>query len=118
MKKYLLLTVIINLLITGSALAMVQIKQFSDVEKGSYYETAVDNMVHKGVVQGYNDGLFHPYDYVNRAQAVTMMDRYDEQLLARIKYLEDMLCKGFNANSSSDAAFTTAYQQICEAPAV
>lgn len=118
MKKYILLSVVINLLITGSALAMVQIKQFSDVEKGSYYETAVNSMVYKEVVQGYDDGLFHPYDYVNRAQAVTMLNRYDEQLNARVKYLENMLCNGFTANSSTNANFTEAYQQICEAPAV
>jgi hypothetical protein len=118
MKKTILIAVGINLLITGFAMASVYVTQFADVKTDSYYKASVDNMVFKGVVKGYNDGLFHPDDAVTRAQAVTMLDRYDEQLLARITYLENMLCKGFNASSSTDASFTEAYQKICEAPAV
>ena len=118
MKKAIVALVAANLLVSGLALASVAIKQFPDVEKGSYYQTAVDNMVFKGVVQGYSDGKFHPGDYVNRAQAVTMLDRYDQQLVARNKYLQTILCRGFTKNTSPDAQFAEAYQQICEAPAV
>lgn len=118
MKKLLIVAVMANLLISGLALASVAIKQFGDVEKGSYYEGAVDNMVYKGVVKGYDDGFFHPNDLVSRAQVVTMLDRYDQQLEARNDYLEKILCNGFTSGSSNDASFVKAYQQICEAPVV
>ncbi|MFA5830104.1 MAG: S-layer homology domain-containing protein [Candidatus Gracilibacteria bacterium] len=114
MKKTIILTVLINLMITGTALALVQIKQFSDVEKGSFYSTAVDNMVYQGVVKGYDDGLFHPNDGVNRAQAVTMLDRYDQNLKdTEIKYLKTMVCTGFNENTGSYPDYKAAYQKLC-----
>lgn len=101
----------------GSALAYFDVKHFDDVETTSYYSNAVDRMVFKSVIQGYDDGLFHPNDAVNRAQAVTMLYRYDQQLQQRIDYLEDLLCNGFDANSSSNSNFTQAYTEVCEAPA-
>ena len=114
MKKTIILTILINLLISGTALALVQIKQFSDIEKGSYYSTAVDNMVLEGVVKGYDDGLFHPRDSVNRAQAVTMFDRYDQNLKnTDLKYLKTLVCTGFNQNTNSNNDYQLAYQKLC-----
>lgn len=116
MKKFLLWSVLLNLVISGSVYAAVQVKQFADVEAGSYYDTAVDSMVNAGVVKGYDDGLFHPYDAVNRAQAVTMFDRYDQKLEKRIDYLEAMICNGMDKDSYTTEKAKEAFQVICVAP--
>lgn len=128
MKKFLILSLLINLAVTGSVLAAVQIKQFADVENGSYYDTAVDRMVNLGVVKGYEDGLFHPNDMVNRAQAVTMLDRYDTSLKPWIEDLSTLVCLGMSENSykdshpgsayssDSDADYKALYKKECQAP--
>lgn len=114
MKKIIIVSALINLLVTGTALALVQIKQFSDVDKGSYYSSAVDNMVNKGVIKGYYDGLFHPNDNINRAQAVTMFDRYDQNLKnTELEYLKTMVCTGFNEDTGSYPDYKAAYQKLC-----
>ena len=49
--------------------------QFTDVEKGSYYEKAVAWAVEKGITKGISDTLFAPKQTVTRGQSVTFLAR-------------------------------------------
>ena len=49
---------------------------FPDVPAGSFYEKALGWAVGKGIVRGYNDGLFHPDEPVSRAQLAALLRRY------------------------------------------
>lgn len=46
---------------------------FSDVEEGSPYFVSISYLEKFGIVNGYNDGTFKPYDDVNRAEALKML---------------------------------------------
>ena len=54
---------------------------FPDIEQGSYYDLPVLSMVRKGVVKGYDDGRFDPHGFVTRGQVVTMLHRYDREVV-------------------------------------
>ncbi len=49
---------------------------FADVESGSWYEGAVNWGVANGVVTGYDDQTFGPYDAITRQDFITMLVRY------------------------------------------
>lgn len=51
------------------------VKRFSDIEKGSWYETAVNAMCSSGIVNGYEDNTFRPDKEITRAEFVTMLMR-------------------------------------------
>ncbi|MCQ2433121.1 MAG: DUF3089 domain-containing protein, partial [Clostridia bacterium] len=53
---------------------------FADVAEGSWYEKAVIWAAGKGIILGYDDGLFHPEDDLTREQFVTMLYRYAQYL--------------------------------------
>ena len=48
---------------------------FTDVEAGSWYETAVYWAAGNGIVNGYEDGTFRPDTKINREEMCVMMDR-------------------------------------------
>ena len=48
---------------------------FKDVPANSWFYEFVQDGYTKGIVRGYDDGLFHPYDTVSKAQALTMLAR-------------------------------------------
>jgi hypothetical protein len=48
---------------------------FYDVKKDSWYSEEIEYLYTNGIVTGYNDGGFHPYDQVTRAEAVAMLGR-------------------------------------------
>jgi len=48
---------------------------FSDVGSGDWFSPAVTALADAGVVTGYQDGTFHPYDTVTRAQFASMLAR-------------------------------------------
>ena len=48
---------------------------FSDTVKGTYYYDAVIDLVGKGVIQGFEDGTFKPYQATTRGQASAMIAR-------------------------------------------
>ncbi|MBI1934226.1 S-layer homology domain-containing protein [Candidatus Peregrinibacteria bacterium] len=54
--------------VLGSAL-------FRDVPVGSPYDGAIGNMVHANILEGFNDGTFHPDEYVTRGQLALALDR-------------------------------------------
>ncbi len=49
---------------------------FADVEKGSWYESAVNWGVANGVVTGYDEETFGPYDEITRQDFITMLVRF------------------------------------------
>ena len=46
---------------------------FKDVEAKAEYGQAIANLVERGVVQGYADGTFRPYQAITRAQSAKML---------------------------------------------
>lgn len=57
-------------LITGSSFAA-----FSDVNYSSNVGEAVRKMTDKGIITGFDDGLFHPEESLTRAQAVKIINK-------------------------------------------
>ena len=48
---------------------------FPDVEEGRYFTTPVNALAAAGVLHGYDDGSFRPYQPVTRAELVTILQR-------------------------------------------
>ena len=48
---------------------------FKDIKQGTYYYDAVIDLVGKGVIQGFEDGTFKPYQATTRGQASAMIAR-------------------------------------------
>ena len=48
---------------------------FKDIVKGTYYYDAVIDLVEKGVIQGFEDGTFKPYQATTRGQVSAMIAR-------------------------------------------
>jgi hypothetical protein len=46
---------------------------FPDVNESSPYFDAIDLIQQKGVIEGYQDGLYRPYMYINRAEFVKIL---------------------------------------------
>jgi len=49
---------------------------FPDVQIGHEFFTQVQNGYNLGLINGYSDGLFHPYDTLTRAQAAKILINY------------------------------------------
>lgn len=65
---------ILALLTAIFALSTAQAAGFADVQ-GTIYEPAVTSLQSAGLVQGYADGTFRPYRFLNRAEAVALVLR-------------------------------------------
>lgn len=50
----------------------------SDIDPNAWYATcgAIDYVVSNGIMTGYDNGLFGPYDYITRGQVATILYRY------------------------------------------
>ncbi len=46
---------------------------FSDVEEGDKYYTSINYLKENGIISGYEDDTFKPYDEINRAEALKMI---------------------------------------------
>ncbi len=53
--------------------AEARAQSFSDVRTGDWFQPAVDALAGQGVISGYPDGTFHPYNPVTRAQLAVMV---------------------------------------------
>lgn len=60
-------------LIMSFTLSAPSASAFSDVEEGSPYFVSISYLEKFGIVNGYDDGTFKPYDDVNRAEALKML---------------------------------------------
>jgi len=56
------------MLLTQAAYAMEPMKTFNDVPSGSEYYDAISYLQTEGIVDGYPDGSFKPYQTINRAE--------------------------------------------------
>ncbi|NIA01874.1 MAG: septal ring lytic transglycosylase RlpA family protein [Nitrospirae bacterium] len=64
---------LIPTLLMSFALSTASASTFSDVEEGNPYFVAISYLEKFGIVDGYSDGTFKPYDDVNRAEALKML---------------------------------------------
>lgn len=51
---------------------------YSDVEEGMWFNTAVSTMSAMGILSGYPDGSFHPNSNITRAEFAVIAARFDE----------------------------------------
>ncbi len=50
---------------------------FSDVNKGDWYNTAISTMASMGIIKGYEDGSFQPNTNITRAEFSAIAERFD-----------------------------------------
>lgn len=58
---------------------------FPDVAPNDYFYDAVNRFAKKGIINGYATGRFGPHDYVTRGQTAVIIDRYDQQVIRRLR---------------------------------
>ncbi len=65
---------------------------FKDVDRQSSYYPAVQAAASAGIISGYEDGLFHPFEKITRAQAAKIiMNAYNpKQIIEEIKPFPDV----------------------------
>lgn len=86
MKKMIIVTVAINILVTVATIAFADIliyDGFPDVKKDSYYYDAVKNMSLNGYMNGYSNGNFGPDDSMTRGQLAVVIDRFNQRVNSR-----------------------------------
>jgi hypothetical protein len=69
MKKFFLFFLVIFVLFPKSE----SFAEFSDVEKGSWYEEAVIALYKRNIISGYSDGTFRPANQVNRVEFIKIL---------------------------------------------
>ncbi len=105
----------------GMVYAQDSVKKFPDVDYNAYYANAVNAMVARGVIKGYDNGNFGPNDYVTRAQLATVLDR-NEMLsdnYSRIMDLRELICGSLDKSKLSTNVETwgnvqATYEKVCE----
>lgn len=77
--RLLAIVIILNSLFIGS----VSARNYSDVSQNYKHFQAISAMSDKNVVQGYNNGQFHPDGLINRAEAVKVLveAQFDDQII-------------------------------------
>jgi cysteine-rich repeat protein len=58
---------------------------FPDVVPNDYFYDSVNRFAKMGIIKGYNTGRFAPHDYVTRGQVSVIVDRYDQQVIKRMR---------------------------------
>ena len=53
-----------------------QSNDFTDVAAGAWYNNAISTMANAGILDGYEDGSFHPNGYITRAEFATIAVRF------------------------------------------
>lgn len=115
MKKYLAYVAVFLVGSISTAIAATALKNFPDVPQNAFYTEAVRNMVKRGIIQGFDDGTFRPNDLANRAQIVTMLDRYDKSLVTSdndIGTLIDVVCSTTKIGDS-DGTLHPRFESLC-----
>lgn len=64
---------LIPMILTAFAATSPTANGFSDVESGDEHYVAVSYLEENGIIEGYYDGTFQPYQKVNRAEALKML---------------------------------------------
>lgn len=63
----------IAMVAAGLDLAQSEVKSYSDVKKGQWFNTYIQTATQKKIVQGYSDGSFKPGNLINRAEALKII---------------------------------------------
>lgn len=74
MKKFIAIMLVV-VMVLGAVPAFATV-YYNDVSENAYYYDSVDWAYHNRIVFGYDDGNFYPDLVCNRAQAVTMLQRF------------------------------------------
>lgn len=79
---------------------------FKDVENGDWYAESVSWAARNGIVNGYEDGNFHPDDKINREEMCVMMDRlfsllHIKKSVAELKFMDNGSISAWAAESVS-----------------
>lgn len=77
---------------------------FTDVESGSYYETAVRWAVQQGITKGMDETHFAPDATVTRAQTVTFLYRFAKAHTAAANVFDDVSLDAWYAEAVTWAA--------------
>lgn len=85
---------------SDSEIELQSVLEFPDCNPNEWYASAVTYVSDKGLITGYNDGTFGPYDNITRGQLVT--------ILWRMKGKPVSSSAGFSDVSSSDFYYSAA----------
>jgi hypothetical protein len=78
------LIIVATVLVVGvAATAAYAATTFPDVDPSDTHAAAIDWAAENGIVNGYANGNFGPYDPILRGQAATMFQNYDEYLMGK-----------------------------------
>ncbi|MBI5156346.1 S-layer homology domain-containing protein [Candidatus Peregrinibacteria bacterium] len=88
---------------TGLAVGLLGSSRFTDVPAGSYYDSAIGEMVQEGIIRGFEDGTFKPDEPATRGQIAVLLKRLRDDLLR-----EGVAVSSSAAASSSSAMSETA----------
>ncbi len=67
-------------LTAGAGAALLGSAVFPDVRSGTFYDEAVGEMYGAGIIKGFDDGTFHPNDYVTRGQVAVLFKRLRDDI--------------------------------------
>jgi hypothetical protein len=109
MKSFFSCVMIALFVFAGSSYAYSS--RFTDQgEFASWYASEVDQLVNKGIINGYDDGSFRPNDAVSRAEVAVMLDRAmnfvlsPEDVFNVLDNYEKLLAEDFNPLYAKDLA--------------
>lgn len=102
-------TMLANL--AGDNVNAVNNAAFADVNSGDWYFNYVNWAVAKGIVSGYGNGRFGPYDMITREQMAVMTDNFIKAVKAGLIVVNEKASFTDQANISSWAAESVARMQ-------
>lgn len=85
---------------SDSEIELQSVLEFPDCNPNEWYASAVTYVSDKGLITGYNDGTFGPYDNITRGQLVTILWRMEGKPVSS--------SAGFSDVSSSDFYYSAA----------
>ena len=85
---------------SDSEIELHSVLEFPDCNPNEWYASAVTYVSDKGLITGYNDGTFGPYDNITRGQLVTILWRMEGKPVSS--------SAGFSDVSSSDFYYSAA----------
>ena len=85
---------------SDSEIELQSVLEFPDCNPNEWYASAVTYVSDKGLITGYNDGTFGPYDNITRGQLVTILWRMEGKPVS--------ISAGFSDVSSSDFYYSAA----------
>lgn len=84
----------------NSGIELQSVRDFPDCNPNEWYASAVTNVSNKGLITGYDNGTFGPYDNITRGQLVTILWRMEGKPISS--------SAGFSDVSSSDFYYSAA----------